>query len=57
MKDFSAVCWLYGKYLYNQLKVPIGLVHSAWGGTPVEAWSSYEALHHCGLDKYVWLLS
>ncbi|XP_052237319.1 sialate O-acetylesterase-like isoform X3 [Dreissena polymorpha] len=44
---FSAVCWLYGKYLYQQLKRPIGLVASTWGGTPVEAWSSKDAMAMC----------
>lgn len=48
---FSAVCWLFGRYLYKTLKYPIGLVHSSWGGTPVEAWSSPRALHKCGLMK------
>uniref|UniRef100_A0A8C1T172 Sialic acid acetylesterase n=1 Tax=Cyprinus carpio TaxID=7962 RepID=A0A8C1T172_CYPCA len=50
---FSAVCWLFGRYLYKTLKYPIGLVHSSWGGTPVEAWSSPRALHKCGLMKSV----
>ncbi|KAI0221391.1 Sialate O-acetylesterase [Lamellibrachia satsuma] len=46
---FSAVCWLYGKHLYETLGYPIGLVESCWGGTPVEAWSSPDALKVCGL--------
>ncbi|KAM4651390.1 sialate O-acetylesterase isoform 2-T2 [Discoglossus pictus] len=49
---FSAVCWLYGRYLYETLKYPIGLVESVWGGTPVEAWSSKRALKTCGLSEY-----
>ncbi|KAB5575111.1 hypothetical protein PHYPO_G00217050 [Pangasianodon hypophthalmus] len=48
---FSAVCWLFGRYLYESLKYPIGLVESCWGGTPVEAWSSLRALHSCGLKE------
>ena len=28
---FSAVCFLYGRMLYDQLEVPIGLVEAAWG--------------------------
>ncbi|XP_069138696.1 sialate O-acetylesterase-like isoform X2 [Argopecten irradians] len=48
---FSAVCWLYGKYLYQKLGYPIGLVNTCWGGTPVEAWSSPDALAKCGLDS------
>ncbi|KAK3595233.1 hypothetical protein CHS0354_021550 [Potamilus streckersoni] len=48
---FSAVCWLYGKYLFKQLQIPLGLVETCWGGTPVEAWSSFEVLQECGLSK------
>nr|AAH49448.1 Zgc:56454 [Danio rerio] len=50
---FSAVCWLFGRYLYEKRKYPIGLVHSSWGGTPVEAWSSPRALQKCGLKSSV----
>ncbi|KAG7333024.1 hypothetical protein KOW79_003159 [Hemibagrus wyckioides] len=48
---FSAVCWLFGRYLYKSLNYPIGLVESCWSGTPVEAWSSLRALHRCGLKE------
>ncbi|XP_069764732.1 sialate O-acetylesterase isoform X2 [Narcine bancroftii] len=46
---FSAVCWLFGRYLYDKLQYPIGLVASCWGGTPIEAWSSKRVLSRCGL--------
>ncbi|NXC27762.1 SIAE acetylesterase, partial [Campylorhamphus procurvoides] len=46
---FSAVCWLLGRSLYETLGSPIGLVEAAWGGTPIEAWSSRQALQTCGL--------
>ncbi|XP_037534033.1 sialate O-acetylesterase [Nematolebias whitei] len=50
LSQFSAVCWLFGRYMYDRLKYPIGLVESCWGGTPVEAWSSVRALKLCGLE-------
>ncbi|XP_049431493.1 sialate O-acetylesterase-like isoform X2 [Epinephelus fuscoguttatus] len=50
LAGFSAVCWLYGRYLYDTLQYPIGLVESCWGGTPVEVWSSSRALQRCGQD-------
>jgi len=37
-KDFSATAFFFGKKLYQELGVPIGLIHSSWGGTPVESW-------------------
>ncbi|XP_009078414.1 PREDICTED: sialate O-acetylesterase [Acanthisitta chloris] len=46
---FSAVCWLLGRSLYEVLGYPVGLVEVAWGGTPIEAWSSRRALQACGL--------
>ncbi|XP_059172856.1 sialate O-acetylesterase-like isoform X4 [Physella acuta] len=45
---FSAVCWLFGKNIHKQRGDPIGLVATDWGGTPVEAWSSPQALAACG---------
>ena len=42
---------MYGRRLYDQYKIPIGLIDSNWGGTCAEAWSSPEALAKCGLKK------
>lgn len=46
---FSAVCWFYGKNVYDHFKRPIGLIATYWGGTPVEAWSSPDALQKCNI--------
>lgn len=51
LAEFSAVCWLFGRYMYDNLKYPIGLVESCWGGTAVEDWSSSRALQRCGLEQ------
>lgn len=40
VKDFSAVGYFFGRELYKRLKVPVGLIHTSWGGTPAEAWTS-----------------
>ena len=34
----SAVCWFYGKALFDATGVPQGLVASSWGGTVIEGW-------------------
>ncbi|MCB0746510.1 MAG: glycosyl hydrolase family 2 [Ignavibacteriae bacterium] len=42
--NFSATAFFFGKKLFNELKIPIGLIHSSWGGTPAEAWTNKEFL-------------
>lgn len=42
--NFSAVSYFFGKELYDKYKIPIGLINSALGGSPVEAWMSEDAL-------------
>ncbi len=39
VRDFSAVAYYFGRELRARLETPIGLIHSSWGGTPVEAWT------------------
>jgi sialate O-acetylesterase len=41
---FSAVAYFFGRRLNSELNVPIGLIHSSWGGTAAEGWVSPEAL-------------
>lgn len=37
--NFSAVGYFFGRKLHQDLKVPIGLIASSWGGTKVELWT------------------
>ncbi|XP_041352047.1 sialate O-acetylesterase-like isoform X2 [Gigantopelta aegis] len=45
--SFSAVCFLFAENVYPHLNYPIGLVQSSWGGTPIQAWSSPDAIRKC----------
>lgn len=42
--DFSAVAYFFGRQLHQRYNVPIGLITSDWGGTPIEAWMSLPSL-------------
>ncbi|WAR27951.1 SIAE-like protein [Mya arenaria] len=37
--------------LYELTEYPIGLIATTWGGTPVEAWSSQDAMNICEPEK------
>ncbi len=41
---FSATAYFFGRMLHQELGVPVGLIHSSWGGTVAEAWTSAGAL-------------
>jgi len=41
---FSAAGYFFGRDLQRVLKVPVGLISSSFGGSPVEAWMSEEAI-------------
>jgi sialate O-acetylesterase len=42
--DFTAVGFYFAREVSKELGVPIGLLHSSWGGTMVESWTSLSAL-------------
>jgi len=42
--NFTAVGYFFGRDLHLDLKVPIGLIHSSWGGTPAESWTRHDVL-------------
>lgn len=41
---FSAVAYYFGRALQRDLHVPVGLIHTSWGGSPAEVWMSYDWL-------------
>ena len=44
VENFSAVAYFFAREIYRQTGIPIGLIHSSWGGTVAEAWTSYNGL-------------
>jgi sialate O-acetylesterase len=41
---FSGTAWFFARALYEKYRLPIGLINTAMGGTPIEAWMSADAL-------------
>ncbi|WP_337880788.1 sialate O-acetylesterase [Rheinheimera sp.] len=44
IQHFSALAYYFARDLQQQMKVPLGILNNALGGSPVEAWLSEEAL-------------
>jgi sialate O-acetylesterase len=42
--DFSAVAYYFAVDIHQFLNVPIGIIHSSWGGTRIESWLTPDAL-------------
>jgi sialate O-acetylesterase len=44
VRDFSAVAYYFGRALRSARGVPVGLIHTSWGGSPAEVWIQHEVL-------------
>jgi sialate O-acetylesterase len=42
--EFSAVAYYFGREVHTASNVPVGLIHTSWGGTPAESWTTIETL-------------
>ncbi|MCF0057042.1 sialate O-acetylesterase [Dyadobacter sp. CY356] len=42
--NFTAVGFFFARELYQKLNIPIGILHSSWGGSQVEGWISKEGM-------------
>lgn len=50
--DFTAAGYFFGRELHRTLGVPIGLINSSWGGTPIQPWISIDLLKdYSGYEK------
>jgi len=46
MRKTSVVGYFFGRELHENLDVPVGLIVSAWGGTPAEVWIEEERIEN-----------
>ncbi|MCD7939365.1 MAG: 9-O-acetylesterase [Bacteroides intestinalis] len=44
MPNFSATAYFFGREISEKQNVPVGLIHTSWGGTNVESWISGKVL-------------
>jgi sialate O-acetylesterase len=42
VNSFSGVGYFFARDLHQKLGVPVGMIHTSWGGTPAQAWTSLE---------------
>lgn len=42
--EFSAVAYFFARELNERMHIPVGIIHSSWGGTPIEAWTSIDSI-------------
>ncbi len=42
--DFTAIGFFFARDIYKKLNIPVGLVHSSWGGSQIEGWISKESM-------------
>jgi sialate O-acetylesterase len=51
VKDWSAVGYFFARKIHIDKNVPVGIIQSTWGGTPIEAWTSREMLLSSPITK------
>jgi len=55
---FSAVAYFFGRELHKDLKTPVGLIESSWGGTPAQSWTSLAGLQADPVtQKRYWIMA
>ena len=44
--DFTGIGYFFARRIYDELKIPVGLINASWGGTNIETWISREAFEN-----------
>lgn len=44
VENYSAVAYQFGQMLQEELEVPVGIIVSSWGGTPIRAWMNEDSM-------------
>jgi sialate O-acetylesterase len=51
VKEWSAVAYYFARKIHVDQNVPVGIIQSTWGGTPIEAWTSRKMLLTSPISK------
>lgn len=51
--EFSAIGYFFGRELQKMKGVPVGIIGTSWGGTPLEAWCEPAGI--CEMDEYSYI--
>ncbi len=51
--NFSATAYFFAREIHKKLNIPVGIIHSSWGGSPAESWTSEKKLQDLGLFSEV----
>lgn len=46
MFDFSAIGYFFGDKLQKELNIPVGMINTSWGGTPIEVWTPAQKIEN-----------
>ncbi|MEM8895399.1 MAG: sialate O-acetylesterase, partial [Bacteroidota bacterium] len=50
VSEFSAIAYFFGSQLHEFLDIPVGLIHSSWGGSTIQAWMADDLISQ--YEKY-----
>lgn len=58
VENFSSIAYFYAREMAKKLGVHVGVIDCTWGGTPAEAWTSFEGVKSVpGFEKEAQLLT
>jgi sialate O-acetylesterase len=52
VRGFTAVGYFFARDIHRAIGVPVGIIDSPWGGTPIESWMSDEARRSTSLSEW-----
>jgi sialate O-acetylesterase len=53
VRNFSAVGYFFSRYIHRQRHVAVGFIHTSWGGTPAQSWTTKPTIDSNPLLKNV----